>query len=57
MSRSASSRANRRGEPPPSPEPLPSGSPLSPPTPIFTKLDDSVVAEELARLEGGGSSA
>src|SRR5688500_7718852 len=33
--------------------PLPSGSALSPPTPIFTKLDDSVVEEELARLEGG----
>ncbi|SDF27462.1 methionyl-tRNA synthetase [Blastococcus aurantiacus] len=33
--------------------PLPSGSPLSPPTPIFKKLDDSVVEEELARLEGG----
>ncbi|MGY2127293.1 methionine--tRNA ligase [Blastococcus sp. SYSU DS0617] len=34
--------------------PLPSGSPLSPPTPIFKKLDDSVVEEELARLEEGG---
>jgi methionyl-tRNA synthetase len=33
--------------------PLPSGSPLNPPTPIFRKLDDSVVEEELARLEGG----
>ena len=31
--------------------PLPSGSPLSAPTPIFKKLDDSVVEEELARLE------
>lgn len=35
--------------------PLPSGSPLSPPTPIFKKLDDSVVEEELARLEGGSA--
>ena len=35
--------------------PLPSGSPLSPPTPIFTKLDDSVVEEELARLAGGSA--
>jgi methionyl-tRNA synthetase len=35
--------------------PLPSGSPLSPPTPIFRKLDDSVVEEELARLEGGSA--
>jgi methionyl-tRNA synthetase len=31
----------------------PSGTPLAPPTPIFTKLDPSVVDEELARLEGG----
>jgi methionyl-tRNA synthetase len=37
--------------------PLPSGKPLAPPTPIFRKLDDSVVEEELARLEGGDSSA
>ncbi|GAB3299628.1 methionine--tRNA ligase [Geodermatophilus aquaeductus] len=28
------------------------GTPLSPPTPVFRKLDDSVVEEELARLEG-----
>ncbi len=34
--------------------PLPPGSPLSPPTPIFTKLDESVVTEELARLGEGG---
>ncbi|RBY89613.1 methionine--tRNA ligase [Blastococcus sp. TF02A-30] len=27
------------------------GTPLAPPTPIFTKLDESVVEEELARLE------
>ena len=31
----------------------PSGTPLAPPTPIFTKLDPSIVDEELARLEGG----
>src|ERR671916_711579 len=31
----------------------PSGTPLAPPKPIFTKLDPSVVEEELARLEGG----
>src|SRR5687767_11538229 len=30
----------------------PSGTPLAPPTPIFTKLDPSIVDEELARLEG-----
>ena len=35
--------------------PLPSGSPLSAPTPIFKKLDDSVVEEELARLEEGSA--
>jgi methionyl-tRNA synthetase len=29
----------------------PSGTPLAPPTPIFTKLDPTVVDEELARLE------
>ena len=28
------------------------GTPLSPPTPLFTKLDPSIVDEELARLEG-----
>jgi methionyl-tRNA synthetase len=31
------------------------GTPVPPPAPIFRKLDDSVVAEELARLENGGS--
>jgi methionyl-tRNA synthetase len=31
--------------------PLPIGAPLSPPTPLFTKLDASIVAEEHARLE------
>src|SRR3954469_7516532 len=35
------------------PRPLPPGPPLSPPTPVFTKLDPSIVDEELARLEGG----
>jgi methionyl-tRNA synthetase len=30
--------------------PLPAGRPLSAPTPVFTKLDPSVVDEELARL-------
>jgi methionyl-tRNA synthetase len=33
--------------------PLPSGTPLAPPTPVFRKLDESIVAEELARLEDG----
>jgi methionyl-tRNA synthetase len=31
--------------------PLPPGTPLAPPTPVFKKLDESVVEEELARLE------
>jgi methionyl-tRNA synthetase len=31
--------------------PLPVGRPVQPPTPIFTKLDRSVVDQELARLE------
>jgi methionyl-tRNA synthetase len=30
-----------------------SGTPLAPPTPVFTKLDDSIVEEELRRLEEG----
>ena len=30
------------------------GTKLATPTPIFTKLEDSIVAEELARLESGG---
>ena len=30
--------------------PLPVGRPLAPPTPVFTKLDPSVIDEELARL-------
>ena len=29
----------------------PSGTPLAAPTPVFTKLDESIVDEELARLE------
>jgi methionyl-tRNA synthetase len=32
--------------------PLPAGRPLAAPTPIFRKLDESVVDEELARLAG-----
>jgi methionyl-tRNA synthetase len=31
--------------------PLEAGTPLQPPTPVFKKLDESVVEEELARLE------
>jgi methionyl-tRNA synthetase len=34
--------------------PIKAGTPLAPPTPIFTKLDRSIVDEELARLEGDG---
>ncbi len=34
--------------------PLPVGRPLAPPTPLFRKLDESIVDEELARLSGGG---
>src|SRR3954447_75230 len=33
------------------PRPLPPRTPLQPPTPVFKKLDESVVEEELARLE------
>ncbi len=32
--------------------PIDVGTPLQPPKPVFTKLDSSVVDEELARLEG-----
>jgi methionyl-tRNA synthetase len=32
------------------------GTPLDPPKPIFTKLDESVVEEELRRLEEGGGA-
>jgi methionyl-tRNA synthetase len=47
----------RRGQtlPPWGPGPVVPGTPVPPPVPIFRKLDDSVVAEELARLEDGGS--
>jgi methionyl-tRNA synthetase len=39
--------------------PLPPGTPLQPPTPVFKKLDESVVEEELKRLEdeAGGDAA
>ncbi|MGY1814277.1 methionine--tRNA ligase [Blastococcus sp. SYSU D00820] len=33
--------------------PVVPGTPLAPPTPVFTKLDESVVEEELRRLEEG----
>ena len=38
------------------PSPIVPGTPLPPPSPVFRKLDDSVVEEELARLasEAGG---
>jgi methionyl-tRNA synthetase len=32
------------------------GTPLAPPKPVFTKLDESMVEEELRRLEGGDGS-
>jgi methionyl-tRNA synthetase len=32
--------------------PIEAGRPLTPPTPVFNKLDPSVVDEELARLSG-----
>jgi methionyl-tRNA synthetase len=35
----------------------PPGTPLAPPKPVFTKLDPSIVEEELARLEAGGKSS
>ena len=35
--------------------PVRSGTPLAPPKPLFTKLDSSVVDEELARLSAGAS--
>jgi methionyl-tRNA synthetase len=34
--------------------PLPAGRPLAPPTPVFRKLDPSIVDDELARLEQRG---
>jgi methionyl-tRNA synthetase len=43
----------RRGETLPAwgPTPIVPGTPVPPPNPVFRKLDDSVVTEELARLE------
>ncbi len=38
-------------------EPVRPGTPVAPPTPIFRKLDPSVVAEELARLEARADGA
>jgi methionyl-tRNA synthetase len=35
--------------------PLQPGIPLAPPTPVFTKLDESIIEEELRRLEEGGA--
>ncbi len=35
--------------------PLPVGRPVAPPTPVFAKLDPSVVDEELARLDPGAA--
>ena len=32
-------------------EPIAAGTPVAPPTPVFTKLDTGIVEEELARLE------
>jgi methionyl-tRNA synthetase len=32
--------------------PITPGTPIAPPTPLFAKLDQSVVDEELARMEG-----
>ena len=37
-------------------EPIVPGTPIAPPTPVFTKLDPSVVDAELARLEEAASS-
>src|SRR3954447_15342099 len=36
--------------------PIVPGTPVAKPTPIFTKLDPSVVTDELARLSGGAAS-
>ncbi|MGZ4649161.1 MAG: methionine--tRNA ligase [Kineosporiaceae bacterium] len=38
------------------PAPIVPGTPVPPPSPVFRKLDDSVVAEELARLETASSA-
>jgi methionyl-tRNA synthetase len=37
--------------------PLQVGTPVEPPTPLFTKLDDSIVAEELARMAENSADA
>jgi methionyl-tRNA synthetase len=37
--------------------PLAAGTPVEPPTPLFTKLDDSIVAEELARMAENSADA
>jgi methionyl-tRNA synthetase len=39
------------GAPPWARRPITVGAPVAKPTPVFTKLDSSVVDEELARLE------
>lgn len=39
------------------PRPITAGVPLSVPTPLFTKLDQSVVDEEIARLSGESSAS
>jgi methionyl-tRNA synthetase len=48
----------RRGETLPdwAPVPIVAGTPVGPAVPIFRKLDDSVVEEELVRLREGGHS-
>jgi methionyl-tRNA synthetase len=40
--------------PPWAPRPVVPGTPVGPPSPIFTKLDESVVEEELERLRAKG---
>lgn len=37
--------------------PVVPGTPVAKPTPVFTKLDDDVVATEVERLRGGGAGA
>jgi methionyl-tRNA synthetase len=37
-------------------EPIAAGQPVGPPSPVFTKLDDSIVEEELERLSGYNAS-
>jgi methionyl-tRNA synthetase len=36
--------------------PLRAGTPVEPPTPLFTKLDDSIVEAELARMAENGTA-